>query len=285
MSSPNDIIVHAVAALRAARREMPGSVALVPTMGNLHQGHLSLVRAARERADAVVVSVFVNPLQFGPGEDYAAYPRTLDADAEVLAAEGVDLVFAPERGQMYPRGDSATRVIVNEKSEILCGASRPGHFEGVTTVVAMLLNLVAPDYAFFGEKDYQQLVLIRRMVADLHMPVEIVGVPTVREADGLAMSSRNQYLSDAERRAAPSLHAALEAIGDRLRAGERDYGALEAFGRERLRAAGFDPDYVAVLGPELTMPDEHARNWRILGAGKLGRARLIDNIAVAAAGS
>ena len=276
-------IVSDIAALREARTRLPGRVALVPTMGNLHAGHFSLVRAARERADSVVVSIFVNPLQFGPGEDYADYPRTLEADAAALGEEGVDLVFAPDRRRMYPYGDSATRVTVGEGAEILGGEFRPGHFEGVTTVVAMLLNLVRPDIAVFGEKDYQQLVLIRRMAADLHFPTEIAGAPTVREADGLAMSSRNQYLSAAERAAAPELYAALREAADRLRAGERDYAAIEAAGLARLSAAGFRPDYFTVLSPDLHCPDAAAGEWRVLAAGRLGRARLIDNLAVAAA--
>lgn len=275
-------IVADIAELRAARRTLPGRVALVPTMGNLHAGHLSLVRAARERADSVVVSVFVNPMQFGPDEDYAEYPRTLQDDAAALAAEGVDLVFAPARERMYPHGESATRVTVTGLSEILCGEERPGHFEGVTTVVAMLLNLVTPDLAVFGEKDYQQLVVIRRMAADLHMPAEIVGAATVREPDGLAMSSRNQYLSAAERAAAPELYAALCAAADRLRAGDRDYAGIEAEGRRRLEAAGFRPDYFAVRTPDLALPAPASRELRVLAAGRLGRARLIDNLAVPA---
>lgn len=273
-------IVTDIAGLRAARGALPGRVALVPTMGNLHEGHLSLVETACERADSVAVSVFVNPLQFGPEEDYGQYPRTLDEDAEALSEKGVDLVFAPRREQMYPRGKPVTRVAVTGLSEILCGEFRPGHFEGVTTVVAMLLNLVRPDCAVFGEKDYQQLVLIRRMARDLHLDVEIVGAPTVREPDGLAMSSRNQYLSAAEREAAPALYRALCEAGDRLRSGEREYAAIEAAGRQRLEAAGFEPDYFAVRTPELARPGPDSREFRVLAAGRLGRARLIDNLAV-----
>lgn len=277
-------IVAGTRELRQARRALRGRVALVPTMGNLHEGHLRLARTAREHADSVVVSVFVNPLQFGPDEDYAQYPRTLDRDAETLAAEGVDLVFAPGREQMYPYGESATRVTVTGLSDILCGEYRPGHFEGVTTVVAMLLNLMTPDVAVFGEKDYQQLVVIRRMAADLHLPAEIVGAPTVREADGLAMSSRNQYLSPAERRTAPALYDALRAAAGRLQAGERDYAGIEADGWQRLEVAGFRPDYFAVRTPELASPGPETREFRILAAGKLGPARLIDNLAVAGPG-
>lgn len=273
-------MVADIAELRAVRAGLPGRVALVPTMGNLHAGHLSLVEAARERADSVAVSIFVNPLQFGPGEDYARYPRTLDEDAAVLSEAGVDLVFAPRSEQMYPRGESATRIAVAGISEELCGEFRPGHFEGVTTVVAMLLNLVNPDLAMFGEKDYQQLILIRRMAADLHWPAEIVGVPTVREADGLAMSSRNQYLSADEREAAPALYAALCEAGEVLRAGGRDYDAIEAAGRRRMQEAGFEPEYFAVRGPELIRPAPDADEFRVLAAGRLGRARLIDNLGI-----
>lgn len=273
-------IVTDIAELRAARGALPGRVALAPTMGNLHAGHLSLVEAARERADSVVVSVFVNPLQFGPDEDYADYPRTLEEDAAVLAEKGVDLVFAPRREQMYPHGESSTRVAVTDLSGILCGEFRPGHFEGVTTVVAMLLNLIGPDSAVFGEKDYQQLVLIRRMARDLHWNTEIVGVPTMREADGLAMSSRNQYLSAAERSAAPTLYAALQEAGQGLQSGGRDYAGIEAAGRKRLEEAGFEPDYFAVRTPELERPGPDTREFRVLAAGRLGRARLIDNLAV-----
>lgn len=278
-------IVADIAELHAAREALPGRVALVPTMGNLHEGHLNLVETARERADSVVVSVFVNPLQFGPNEDYARYPRTLDEDAEALSDLGVDLVFAPSREQMYPHGEPVTRVSVIGLSEILCGESRPGHFEGVTTVVAVLLNLVAPDLAVFGEKDYQQLVVIRRMARDLHLNVEIAGAPTVRESDGLAMSSRNQYLTETERAAAPALYAALREATERLRAGERDYDAIEAAGRRRLEAAGFEPDYFVVRTPELVPPEPDTREFRILAAGRLGRARLIDNVAVETAGA
>lgn len=280
MNDEGPRIIADIAELRAARRGLPGRVALVPTMGNLHAGHLSLVRAARERADSVVVSVFVNPLQFGPGEDYAEYPRTLDADASALAEEGVNLIFAPGRARMYPHGDSATRVTVTGLSEVLCGEERPGHFEGVTTVVAMLLHLTAPDLAVFGEKDYQQLVVIRRMAADLHMATEIVGAPTVREPDGLAMSSRNQYLSAAERAAAPMLYTALREAGMRLEAGDRDYADIEAEGRRRIAAAGFRPDYFAVRTPGLARPAPESSAWRILAAGRLGKARLIDNLGV-----
>lgn len=261
-------------------------VALVPTMGDLHAGHLALVAAARERAHRVVASVFVNPLQFGEGEDYADYPRVLDRDRSRLAEHGVDLVFAPAVSTLYPRGtEMTTRIRLPGLEDILCGADRPGHFSGVATVVAKLLNLAEPDVALFGEKDYQQLLLIRRLVEDLDFPVEVVGVPTVREADGLALSSRNGYLTEEERAAAPALHGALRGTAARLRAGERDFGRLENDAMRELEGAGFRPSYVAIrrsadLGPPAAEDAPDA--LRVLGAAYLGRARLIDNIAATA---
>jgi len=199
-----------------------GNVAFVPTMGNLHAGHLSLVQVARAKADRVVASVFVNPLQFGAGEDFDSYPRTLERDAEMLEREGTDLLFAPTVQTMYPKPqDEQTRVEVPGISGLLCGATRPGHFAGVATVVCKLFNMVQPDLAFFGKKDFQQLMVIRRMVEDLAMPVRIAGVETMREADGLAMSSRNGYLTNAERQVAPGLYKTLTEVRDALVAGER----------------------------------------------------------------
>lgn len=277
--------VHTVAELRrqvAAWRRGGERVALVPTMGNLHAGHLALARHARTRADRVVASVFVNPLQFGEGEDFDSYPRTLEADVEALAGERVDLVFAPPVREVYPDGAPiATRVEVSGLSQILCGASRPQHFAGVTTVVALLFNLVQPDVAVFGQKDYQQLVIIRRMVADLHMPVEVVGVPTVREASGLAMSSRNQYLQPGERAVAPALYRTLRKTASRLEAGEMAFEALEQDAVERLKAAGFRPEYVAIRDADtLEPPGDEARARVVLAAAWLGRARLIDNVVI-----
>jgi len=203
-------------------------VGFVPTMGNLHVGHLDLVRAAAARTDRVVVSIFVNPLQFGPGEDFASYPRTLAEDLEQLAGEDCDLVFTPGEETMYPLGrDGTTRVDVPALSGILCGASRPGHFSGVATVVSKLFNLVKPQLAVFGEKDCQQLAVIRRMTAELCFPIEILGVPTRREPDGLAMSSRNRYLRQDERASAPVLYASLQAVAQGLAAGRRDFVALQ----------------------------------------------------------
>ncbi len=276
---------RALAAARAADR---GLVCLVPTMGNLHEGHIALVEAARKLGGTVVASVFVNPLQFGEGEDYDSYPRTLDQDARRLAAAGVDVLYAPGSRTMYPLGPGVATVRVEGVTEGLCGARRPGHFAGVTTVVAMLFNQVQPDIAVFGEKDYQQLVVIRRLVAALHWPVEIVGVPTLREPDGLAMSSRNQYLTTGERELAPALHAALCEGADRIAAGDTDVPAIEADIAGRLQARGLVPDYVEIRNGDLSRPArasaDPAAGQRVLAAVHLGRARLIDNVAVAPRG-
>src|SRR5215212_3500556 len=214
-------------------------VAFVPTMGNLHAGHLSLIEAAHRHGDRFIASLFVNPMQFGPNEDFAHYPRTPDKDAAMLADAGCSLLFMPDAAEIYPHGaQRSTQVAVPELSKILCGEFRPGHFEGVATVVAKLFNIVGPDTAVFGEKDYQQLTIIRRLVADLCMPVEIVGAPTVREPDGLAMSSRNQYLTPEERKIAPRINQALKHAVKRLQASERDFGAIEREGVQTLAAHG-----------------------------------------------
>ncbi|MEW6645790.1 MAG: pantoate--beta-alanine ligase [Pseudomonadota bacterium] len=271
-----------VRSLVAAWRAAGLRVAFVPTMGNLHAGHIHLVSAARKQADKVVASIFVNPLQFGPSEDFAAYPRTLAADQEKLAAAGCDLLFAPSEQEMYPLGrEGLTFVEVPGLSDILCGAFRPGHFRGVATVVSKLLHIVQPDVALFGEKDYQQLLVIRRMVRDLDMPVEIIGVPTVREADGLAMSSRNGYLAADERRLATEVYAALQALAAEVRAGVQDYTALEAAAVARLERAGFRPDYVSVRRAEdLGLPQARERRLVVLVAARLGKTRLIDNMLI-----
>lgn len=268
----------AVAAWRQARER----IAFVPTMGNLHAGHLALVEHAARLADRVVVSIFVNPMQFGQGEDYESYPRTLSEDSTRLAEAGVSLLFAPAVEEMYPAGyQSVTRVEVQGLSDILCGAARPGHFVGVATVVAKLFNLVQPDVAVFGEKDYQQLLVIRRMVADLCFPIDIVGVPTVREPDGLAMSSRNSYLTAEERERAPLLYRALCEAAERLQGGEQDFRAIEAAGEVKLRAAGFGPDYFTIRrAHDLMPPGAEDKELVILAAARLGRARLIDNLPV-----
>jgi pantoate--beta-alanine ligase len=249
-------------------------------MGNLHAGHGSLVGRAAELAERVIVSIFVNPLQFGPNEDFAAYPRTPGDDRRVLDSLHVDLLFAPEVADIYPRGQESTaRVHVPMLEDILCGAFRPGHFMGVATVVTKLLNIVQPDVAVFGEKDYQQLLIIRRAAIDLCMPVEIIGAPTTREPDGLAMSSRNRYLSAGERAVAPAIHTELERARVAIEAGEKDLAALERRGAEALRQAGFRPDYFEIRdAATLEEPSAQSRELVVLTAARIGRARLIDNV-------
>lgn len=280
-------IVSRVTDLRRVIAEVRASssapVTFVPTMGNLHHGHMALINSARSAGGFTVVSIFVNPLQFAPGEDYEQYPRTLEADRELLSEAGVDLLFAPSVAEMHPYEGAGTRVRVEGLSEVLCGACRAGHFDGVTTVVSKLFNQVAPDLAFFGEKDYQQLVVIRRMVADLHMPVSVQGVPTAREADGLATSSRNQYLDARVRKAAPELYATLCVIADRVAAGEQNFPRLLEEGEARLAAAGFQMDYLELRDANLQTPSPggESADLRVLAAGWLGQARLIDNVPVA----
>jgi pantoate--beta-alanine ligase len=251
--------------------------ALVPTMGALHEGHRSLIRLARARAELVVVTIFVNPLQFGAGEDFESYPRSLDTDLERCASEGVDVVFAPDRGEMYPDGEPTVTIDPGRLASELEGSARPTHFAGVLTVVAKLLNLTVPTYAFFGEKDYQQLVLIRRMVRDLEMPFEVVGVPTVREADGLALSSRNKYLSGEERTAALALSRALAAGVD---AAPKGMASVLAAGRTVLESAhDVRVDYFVLRDPDLG-PAPASGAARLLIAGRVGSTRLIDNMAL-----
>ncbi|RRQ22599.1 pantoate--beta-alanine ligase [Thiohalobacter thiocyanaticus] len=257
-------------------------IGFVPTMGNLHAGHLSLVGQARAAGDRVVVSVFVNPMQFGPDEDYDSYPRTLEADRAQLEASGADLLFAPPVEQIYPLPlAEMTRVEVPQISDILCGRFRPGFFTGVATVVTKLFNMVQPDLAVFGEKDYQQLIVIRRLVRDLSLPIDIEGAPTRREPDGLAMSSRNAYLTTAERQVAPQLYHSLERLAAALLAGDRDYPALEQTGVKQLELAGFRPDYVSIRrAADLSVPGPEEPELVLLAAAWLGRARLIDNLRV-----
>lgn len=260
--------------LRTALRELGGErLGLVPTMGALHDGHASLMRAAREHADVVAVSVFVNPMQFAPGEDLDRYPRTLDADLEVCAAQGVDLVFAPAVEEVYPGGDPQVTVAPGPLGSLLEGASRPTHFAGVLTVVAKLFGLVRPDVAVFGQKDFQQLALIRRMVADLCLGIEIVGAPTVREDDGLALSSRNRYLDPEQRAQALALSRALRAGAE---AGVRGSEAVLAAARAELDAPGVDLDYLALTDPDLG-PAPSTGEARLLVAARVGSTRLIDN--------
>lgn len=277
-------VIEDIAALRRqvqAWRRDGQRIALVPTMGNLHAGHLALVRSARAQAERTLVSIFVNPLQFGPGEDLATYPRTLEQDRAGLEAEGVDLLFVPAVGALFPRGPKEqTRVEVPGLSEILCGASRPGHFVGVATIVSKLFNIVQPDLAVFGEKDFQQLLVIDRMTEDLSLPVEIIGVATVREPDGLALSSRNSYLTAEERALAPALYRALERAGESLQAGA-SVAEVEQSGAAALRAAGLKTEYFSVRrAADLGSPGKRDADLVVLAAAYLGRARLIDNLRV-----
>lgn len=259
-------------------------IALVPTMGNLHAGHLALVRQAREMADRVVVSIFVNPLQFGEGEDFSSYPRTMQQDSYALESGGADLLFAPSVDEVYSRPQQLqTKVEVPGLSDILCGASRPGHFIGVATVVCKLFNMVQSDIALFGQKDYQQLMVIRHMVDDLCIPMEIVAVPTVREDDGLAMSSRNGYLTAEEREQAPELYRIMRESAESIESGERDYAKLELKARQALEKSGFSPDYYHIRrADDLAEPNVADQSLVIVAAAYLGRARLIDNLQVSA---
>ncbi|GAA3535834.1 pantothenate synthetase [Aeromicrobium flavum] len=269
-------VVRTVAELRAATAAA-GTVALVPTMGALHDGHASLMRHARPLADTLVVSIFVNPTQFAPGEDLDAYPRTFEADLERCAAEGVDVVFAPTVEQMYPHGlEDQITVDPGPRATLLEGAQRPTHFRGVLTVVAKLFSLVRPDVAVFGEKDYQQLSLVRLMARELCLGVEVVGCPTVREADGLAMSSRNRYLSGSDRERAAAISAALRAGVD---AGPDGPEAVLHAAEKVLADAGIDPDYLVLTSPDLG-PAQPGREARLLVAARVGQPRLLDNCAV-----
>jgi pantoate--beta-alanine ligase len=270
-------VVRTRAELARAREAMTGTVAVVMTMGALHEGHEALLRHARERADQLIVTIFVNPLQFGPNEDFDRYPRTFEADLATCRRYGADLVFAPDRAEMYPDGEPAVTVHPGPLGEALEGASRPGFFHGVLTVVLKLLHLTRPRLTFFGEKDYQQVTLVRRMVRDLDLPVEIVAVPTVREPDGLALSSRNRYLSADERRAALSLSSALRAGAD---AAERGLGADAALAAANAAFSGGTPaaklDYLVLTDPDLRPAPAHGPA-RLLVAAWVGSTRLIDN--------
>jgi pantoate--beta-alanine ligase len=282
LSTNTPRIINTVTALRdqlnRARRDKQ-RIGFVPTMGNLHQGHIDLVKRAAELSECVVVSIFVNPMQFGPHEDFDAYPRTLDVDCQALNDTACTLVFAPTVREMYPEGVN-TEIDVPKLSTILCGHHRPGHFKGVATVVNKLLNIVQPDIAVFGNKDYQQLQVIRTMVSDLLMPVDIVGADTTREASGLAMSSRNAYLTDRERTTAALLYACLNRLGVSLRHGDK-MGVRLKQERDQLRQAGFDLDYLEVRdADDLTRGAEEASRAVILVAARLGKARLIDNLVV-----
>ncbi len=259
-------------------RQAGKSIALVPTMGNLHAGHLSLVSIARKNADIVVVSIFVNPGQFVEGEDFGDYPRTPDADLEKLQGMNVDIVFMPDVSVLYP-ADLNTEVTVPALDSIFCGEYRPGHFKGVATIVAKLLNIVQPDVAVFGEKDYQQLLVIRRLVQDLNIPVTIIGAPIIREANGLAMSSRNQYLSTAEREQAALLYQCLQQLAASIKHGENNFADMEQQALRELVEAGFRPDYVSIRDATTLQSPQHNK-LVIIAAAWLGKARLIDNVAV-----
>ena len=275
LTSPT--VAETSADLRRLRNALPGPVALVPTMGALHEGHRTLVRAARERAASVVVSVFVNPAQFAPGEDFDRYPRTWDADLAALAEEGADLVFHPGVDDVYPPGSLGVTVEPGPLGSVLEGAVRPGHFAGVLTVVAKLFGLVRPDLALFGEKDYQQLTLIRAMARELSLGVDVVGVPTVREDDGMALSSRNRYLDPAQRAAAATISAALRAGAD---AGPRGPEAVLAAARAVLAAEpSLLQDYLELTDTDLG-PAPDAGPGRLLVAARAGTTRLLDNVAV-----
>jgi pantoate--beta-alanine ligase len=271
-------VIHTAAELRAALAGQP-EVALVPTMGNLHSGHVSLVELARAHGRPTLASIFVNPLQFGPGEDFERYPRTLEADCEHLAAAGCDLLFAPDVAEMYP--EAQTYSVLPPLAGELCGAFRPGHFAGVCTVVLKLFNLVRPRYAAFGKKDYQQLFLLKGMVRQFNLAIDILAGETQRAADGLALSSRNAYLSAAERAEAPRLHAGLSQLARALQDGARDFAALETAAHQALQGHGWQVDYVAIRSQRTLLPPA-ADETRlvVLAAARLGSTRLIDNLEV-----
>ncbi|CAN5366569.1 pantoate--beta-alanine ligase [soil metagenome] len=277
--------VHQIASLRKTLqlwRTQKLCVALVPTMGNLHAGHMRLIEQANQTADRVIVSIFVNPLQFGPTEDFASYPRTLKADSLKLAEMGVQLLFAPDMNEMYPDAASDHTIVEIPKiSQRLCGAFRPGHFRGVCTVVNKLFNIIQPDIALFGKKDYQQLAIIEQMVGDLCLPIEIVGIDIVRETDGLAMSSRNQYLGATERELAPLLYKRLGQLATEIKKGNQNYAQLSAQAMNDLTVAGFKPQYVAVCRRrDLELAGADDKELVVLAAVFLGHTRLIDNVAV-----
>ncbi|MDA8254675.1 MAG: pantoate--beta-alanine ligase [Betaproteobacteria bacterium] len=276
--------IHAtIAGLRAARAEAgPGKrLALVPTMGNLHDGHIALMTRARDHADQVIATIFVNRLQFRPGEDFEKYPRTFAADCERLAAAGVDHLFAPDETEMYPQPQTYHVEPPPEQAGILDGEFRPGHFRGVATVVMKLFQIAQPDVALFGKKDFQQLMVICNMVREFNLPIEIIGGETIRAADGLALSSRNGYLSPAERAEAPRLFRVLTKVIDAVRAGACDFPLLEQGAISELKAGGWVPDYVALRKKlDLQLPSAHDSGLVVLAAARLGSTRLIDNLEV-----
>lgn len=254
-------------------------IGFVPTMGNLHQAHLNLVREAKKLCDIVVVSIFVNPIQFGEGEDFENYPRTLEQDSHLLADVGCDIIFAPSVEQMYGKHPRLTNISVADITDDLCGQSRPGHFDGVAVVVTKLFNIVQPNVAFFGQKDYQQLAVIRQLVQDLNLPIDIIGVPIARDHDGLALSSRNGYLSEAERQIAPTIYQSLKLAEQQLHQGVELVDVLDEL-KFRLTAAGFVVDYVEARQPNLQPIAQFDRDLVLFVAAKLGKTRLIDNLQV-----
>lgn len=277
--------IHSVDKLRKAIaewREAGDTIALVPTMGNLHKGHMSLISLAAEYAEHVIVSIFVNPTQFGPNEDYTSYPRMPEVDSRKLARAGIDILFAPSVEEIYPHGlENSAQVLVPELSDQLCGASRPGHFLGVTSVVSRLFNICIPDVAVFGNKDYQQLVILRRMVEDLHIPVKLLAGETERDANGLALSSRNEKLDEVQRAAAAIIYQALDDAATALRTGQNDFVNVEKTAIETISVAGLEPEYVAIRNAaDLSMPQENSPRLAILAAACLGGVRLIDNVLV-----
>lgn len=272
--------IHGLTASLSSARQARKTIGFVPTMGNLHQGHLNLVREARKLCDVVVVSIFVNPIQFGPNEDYDSYPRTLEQDSNLLADVGCDIVFAPSVEQMYGTGKPRlTNISVSQITNDLCGAQRPGHFDGVAVVVTKLFNIVQPNFAFFGQKDFQQLAVIKQMVQDLNMPIEVIGVPIARAEDGLALSSRNGYLSDEHRQTAPVIYQSLKAAEANLRAGEELNHVLAKIKAE-LTIAGFVVDYVEARTPMLQTVGNFDQSVVLFVAAKIGKTRLIDNLQV-----
>ncbi|WP_077927826.1 pantoate--beta-alanine ligase [Wohlfahrtiimonas populi] len=274
-------VIQTISELRALRNKMT-TVALVPTMGNLHEGHLSLVKRAKEVADYVIVSIFVNPIQFGENEDFGSYPRTLDADCEKLAALGIDAVFAPTALEMYPNGSQSVRVVPSDIQNELCGATRAGHFNGVTTVVSKLFNIVQPNFACFGEKDYQQLHIIREMVVELNFPIEIISVPICRAETGLALSSRNGYLSDDEKSRAIYLSQSLQVMKDTITANaDCDLRRVEKDCIQKLTDADWVVDYISIRNREtLAIAESTKEPLIILAAAKMGSTRLLDNLKV-----
>ena len=274
--------IQAVREVLSKPREEGHDITFVPTMGNLHEGHLKLVRQAKGLGTCSIISIFVNPLQFGVDEDLDRYPRTFSEDEQTLAEEGADYLFVPDADEMYPgRSHPQTLIVVPELSQILCGKDRPTHFHGVTTVVMKLINIVQPHIVVFGEKDYQQLTLIRTMVADLNIPISVVSGAIVREPDGLAISSRNRYLTDEERSRAPALYETLCWVKSRVESGDNNYEAIEKQATEQLARHEFKPDYVSIRASNtLLPPDARTKDLIVLAAAHLGGTRLIDNVRI-----